>query len=108
MKTAYGVRTTSRKKGRLHAECITLSGRSDVFTAESIRHSRDNIVLVSKKAVKTGTNLVVRMLDFPPQHNSEDCPRIRAMGLVEVLWVDEVMIEDGLAYEIGMRYVYTD
>jgi hypothetical protein len=30
------------------------------------------------------------------------------MGLAEVRWIQEVMDEDGLAYELGMRYVFTD
>jgi hypothetical protein len=66
------------------------------------------MVLVSRKAFKPGTNLIVRMLDFPPSKSSEDYPRVRAMGLAEVRWIEEVMDEDGLAYEMGMRYVFTD
>ncbi len=92
----------------LRAECIKLSGRSDVFNAKSIKHTDGGMVLVSRKAFKPGTNLIVRMLDFPPSDSGEDYPRVRAMGLAEVRWVEEVMNEDGLAYEMGMRYVFTD
>ena len=97
-----------RKSWTLHAECIKLSGRSDVFTAKSIKHTSGGMVLVSRKAFKPGTTLIVRTLDFPPPDMSEDYPRVRAMGLAEVRWVEEVMDEDGLAYELGMRYVFTD
>lgn len=98
----------SAKTWTLHAECIKLSGRSDVFAAKSIKHTRNGMVLVSRKVFKTGTNLIVRMLEFPPPDSSKDYPRVRAMGLAEVRWVEEVMDEDGLAYEMGMRYVFTD
>jgi len=97
-----------RKSWTLHAECIKLSGRSDVFNAKSIKHTSGGMVLVSKKVFKPGTTLIVRMLDFPPSDSSEDYPRVRAMGLAEVRWVEEVMDEDGLVYELGMRYVFTD
>ena len=100
--------TQCRKSWTLHAECIKLSGRSDVFNAKSIKHTHGGMVLVSRKAFKPGTNLIVRMLDFPPSKSSEDYPRVRAMGLAEVRWIEEVMDEDGLAYEMGMRYVFTD
>jgi hypothetical protein len=100
--------TQCRKSWTLHAECIKLSGRTDVFNAKSIKHTSGGMVLVSRKAFKPGTNLIVRMLDFPPSDSSEDYPRVRAMGLAEVRWVEEVMDEDGLFYELGMRYVFTD
>jgi hypothetical protein len=100
--------TQCRKSWTLQAECIELSGRSDVFNAKSIKHTHGGMVLVSRKAFKPGTNLIVRMLDFPPSKSSEDYPRVRAMGLAEVRWIEEVMGEDGLAYEMGMRYVFTD
>ncbi|MFO7687216.1 MAG: hypothetical protein R6V60_14125 [Desulfobacterales bacterium] len=93
---------------KLHAECIKLTGRSDVFTAYSIKHTDNEMVLVSRKAFKPGTNLIVRMLDFPSSDRLEDHSCVRAMGLAEVRWVAEVMDEDGLAYEMGMRYAYTD
>ena len=99
---------TYPKTWTLHAECIKLSGRSDVFTAKTIRHSRNGMVLISRKAFKPGTYLIVRMLDFPPSSSGEGEPRIRSMGLAEVRWVEEVMGEDGLTYEMGIRYVHTD
>ncbi|MFZ0242745.1 MAG: hypothetical protein WAL90_13965 [Desulfobacterales bacterium] len=101
-------RLQSRRTWALHAECIKLSGKSDVFNATSIKHAGNTMVLVSRKACKPGTNIIVRMLDFPPATGDEDGPRIRGMGLAEVRWIEEIMDEDGLAYEMGMRYVYTD
>ena len=92
-----------RKTWTLRAECIKLSGRSDVFIAKSIKHTHGGMVLVSRKAFKPGTKL-----DFPPSDSSDDYPRVRAMGLAEVRWIEEVMDDDGLAYEMGMRYVFTD
>jgi hypothetical protein len=92
----------------LRAECIKLSGKSDVFNAKATKHSSGGMVLVARKACKPGTTLIVRMLDFPPSDSSDDYPRVRAMALAEVRWVEEVMDEDGLAYEMGMRYVLTD
>ena len=100
--------TQCRKTWTLRAECIKLSGRSDVFNAKSIKHTHGGMMLISRKAFKASTTLIVRMLDFPPSDSSEDYPRVRAMGLAEVRWVEEVMDEDGLAYEMGMRYVFTD
>ena len=108
MRTQVEECSECRKSWTLNAECIKLSGRSDVFNAKSIKHTNGGMVLVSRKAFKPGTNLIVRMLDFPPSDSSEDYPRVRAMGLAEVRWVEEVMDEVGLAYEMGMRYVCTD
>ena len=94
--------TQCRKTWTLHAECIKLSGRSDVFTAKSVKHTHGGMVLISRKAFTPCPTLIVRMLDFPPSDSSEDYPRVRAMGLAEVRWVEEVMEEDGLAYEMGV------
>jgi len=93
---------------RLHAECIKISGRSHVFPAKSIRYDKDELVLLSKTAVRPGTCLIVRLLDFPSATQRSDTGFLRTAGIAEVQSVQEVMEEDGLAYELGVRYLYTD
>ena len=92
----------------LNAECIKLSGRSDVFNAKSVRFNQHGQILISRKAVKPGTNLIIRFInltDAQAQNNDED---FRATSLTEVQWVEEVIESDGLAYAIGVKYLYMD
>jgi len=101
-------RQRRRATCEFRAECLKLSGRSDVFTARSINYNQDGIVLVSRKAVKPGTLLVVRVLNIPSAQMLTDNAGIRSTGLAEVRWVEEVMDADGLSYVMSLRYVYTD
>ncbi len=89
----------------INTECLKLSGRSDVFSARSINYSHDGIVLVSKRALKPGTLLVVRVLNFPSAQVLSGDTSIRSTGLAEVRWVEEVMDADGLSYAMSLRYV---
>ena len=92
----------------LNAECIKLTGRSDVFNAKSVRFDRHGQILISRRTVKTGTNLIIRFKDLPDtkaQLNDED---FRATSLTEVQWVEEIIDSDGLAYAIGVSYLYMD
>lgn len=92
---------------QLHAECIKISGRSDVFNVTSRKYDGEKLILVSKTAVRPGTCLIVRMLDFPAVQ-PEAGGFLRAAGIAEVQSVREIMEEDGLAYELGVKYLYTD
>ncbi len=92
----------------LNAECIKLSGRSDVFNARSVNFSRNGLILVSRKSVKPGTNLIVRIKDVPHSQTGMNFEGFRTAGLAEVLWVEEIIDADGLAYALGVRYIYTD
>ncbi len=98
-------RQRRRTPCELNTECLKLSGRSDVFSARSINYSQDGIVLVSKRAVKPGTFLVVRVLNFPSAQVLSGDTSIRSTGLAEVCWVEEVMDADGLSYAMSLRYV---
>ena len=92
----------------LNAECIKLTGRSDVFNAKSVRFDQHGQVLISRRTVKPGTNLIIRFKDLPDtkaQFNDED---FRATSLTEVRWVEEIIDSDGLAYAIGVSYLYMD
>jgi len=93
---------------RLHAECIKISGRSNVFNATPIKHDENELVLISKTAVHPGTCLIVRMLDHPAAKRGDDNGFLRTAGIAEVQYVQEVMEEEGLAYELGVKYLYTD
>ncbi len=110
--STIGHQIENRQRGRtaceLRAECLKLSGRSDVFTARSINYHQDGIVLVSRKAVKPGTLLVVRVLNFPSAQVLAGNAGLRSTGLAEVRWVEEFMDTDGLAYAMSLRYLYAD
>jgi hypothetical protein len=98
----------SQTDSLLNAECIKLSGRSDVFNAKSVRFNQSGQILISRKAVKPGTNLIVRfknLTDAQAQNNDEG---FRATSLTEVQWVEEVIDSDGLAFAIGVKYLYMD
>ncbi len=103
-----GNRQNDRNACELKAECLKLTGRSDVFWAKSVNYSQDGLGLVSRKAVKPGTNLILRMLKLPSLkvRKCDEC--VRATSMVEVRWVKEIMDTDGLSYEIGVRYVNMD
>jgi hypothetical protein len=103
-----GNRINGRTPCVLAVECIKISGRKDVFSAKTVNYSREGLGLVSRKPVKTGTNLIVRLLDFPTPQTRADDERIRALGMAEVRWTKEVLDAEGLAYAMGVRYVYAD
>ena len=89
-------------------ECIKISGRSNVFNATSRKYDQDELVLVSKMPVHPGTCLIVRMLDLPASKDLMHTGFLRTAAIAEVQYVQEIMEEDGLAYEMGVRYLYTD
>jgi hypothetical protein len=93
---------------RLRAECIKISGRSNVFNATSRKYGQDELVLVSKTPVHPGTCLIVRMLDLPASKHLTHTGFLRTAAIAEVQYVQEVMEEDGLAYEMVVKYLYTD
>ena len=98
----------SQSKSVLNAECIKLTGRSDVFNAKSVRFDQHGQILISRRTVKPGTNLIIRFKEFPDTKalfNDED---FRATSLTEVQWVEEIIDSDGLAYAIGVSYLYMD
>lgn len=92
----------------LNAECIKLSGRSDVFSAKSVSFSRNNLILISRKVVKPGTNLIIRFKELPLSKTHKNYEGLRGAGLAEVQWVEEIIDSDGLAYALGVRYIYND
>lgn len=92
----------------LNAECIKLSGRSDVFNAKSVRFDQNGQILVSRKAVKPGTNLIVRFKDLSHSQMTINNEDFRATSLTEVQWVEELIDADGLAYAFGVNYIYND
>lgn len=110
--SSIGKKVENRQRERtsleFRAECLKLSGRSDVFIARSINYNQGGVELVSKKAVKPGTLLVVRVLNFPSAHIPGGNAGIRSTGLAEVRWMDEIMDAEGLSYAMGLRYLYTD
>jgi len=103
-----GNRHNDRNACELMAECLKLTGRSDVFRARSINCSQDGLCLVSRKAVKPGTHLILRMLNFPQLEVSRNDECVCATSLVEVRWVEEIIDAGGLSYTMGVRYVHTD
>lgn len=102
------IRKKSHTARELKAQCLKLSGQSAAFYARSIKYSRDGLVLVSPKALKPGTNLIVRLLNIPPASAGNDTVHIRATGLAEVCWVEEIMDAYGLAYAMSLKYVTAD
>jgi hypothetical protein len=108
MDTVAGKILKSNPESVLNAECIKLSGRSDVFNARSVNFSRNGLILVSRKAVKPGTNLIVRIKDLPLSQTGRNIEGYRTTGLAEVQWVEEIIDSDGLAYALGVSYIYTD
>ena len=90
------------------AECIKLTGRSDVFIAKLVNCSRNGLILVSRKAVKPGTNLIIRFKTLPFRQIEQNTANLRVAGLAEVNWVEEIIDSEGLAYALGVNYIYTD
>jgi hypothetical protein len=103
-----GNRINSRTTCELKAEFIKFSSRKNVFGAKSINFSQNGLGLVSRTAVKAGSHLIVRMLEFPSPEMRTDKAWIRATGIAEVRWINEVVDDDGLSYTMGVRYVHTD
>lgn len=85
----------------LEAECIKLTGRSDVFNANMIKCGKDGLVLISPKVIKKGAYLIVRICNFTYGHEEY----VRSTGLTEVRWVEEVIDEKGLNYKMGLKYM---
>lgn len=63
---------------------------------------------MSRQAVKPGTNLIVRMLNFHSLEMRRDAECVRTTSLAEVRWVKEIIDADGLSFVTGVRYLYTD
>jgi len=93
---------------RLQAECIKISGRSHVFSAESVTYEKNQLSMVSKTAVPPGTCLIVRMLDLPGIKHCRDVGAPRTVGIAEVQGVEEVMDDGGMAYKLLAKYLYTE
>lgn len=108
MDTIAGKILNENPDGAMNAECIKLTGRSDVFNARSVNSSRNGLILVSRKAVKAGTTLIVRFKDLPLSQTGRNIEGYRTTGLAEVQWVEEIIDSDGLAYALGVSYIYTD
>ena len=89
----------------LDAECIRIVGRSDVFKVRLIDFTHNEMVLISRKPVRPGTYLILRLADLPSVEIRNNGEYIRMNGLTEVCWVEEVIEEDGLVYELGVKYV---
>lgn len=89
----------------LDAECIKVAGRRDVFKVRLIDFAQNEMVLISRKSVKPGTYLILRLADLPSVEIRNDSEYIRMNGLIEVSWADEVIEEDGLVYALGVKYV---
>ncbi len=87
------------------AECIRLTGRSDVFQAQIVMCRRDGLDLVAPKFAKPGTYLIVRMRKFSPTASSVHEDYIRTTGLTEVRWVEEVIDENGLTFKMRLKYI---
>ena len=85
----------------LQAECIKLTGRSDIFNANITKCGKDGLVLSSPKVIKKGVYLIVRIRNFTYGHEEY----VRSTGLTEVCWVEEVINEKGLNYKIGLKYM---
>ena len=92
----------------LNAECIKLTGRSDVFNAKSVRFDQHGQILISRRTVKPGTNLIIRFKDLSNTKAQFNAENFRATSLTEVQWVEEIIDSDGLAYAIGVNYLYMD
>jgi hypothetical protein len=108
MSTVLENRINSRVSCELRLECIKISGRSDVFVARSINYSRNGLGLVSRNPVKTGTHLIVRVLDFPRAETPANKKWIRAAGMAEVRWIEEIRDPAERYYVMGVRYLFTD
>jgi hypothetical protein len=93
---------------QLYAECIKISGRSKVFNAKLVKYEKNDLVLVSKTAVHPETFLVVRIMYFSASKccNGSDFPRMSE--ITEVKYVRETMEDEGIAYELGVKYLYMD
>jgi hypothetical protein len=88
-----------------YAECIKLSGRSDVFRADIKRCDNNGLTLVTQKSIKQGTYLVVRIRHFSYEIFFRDNMYIRSTGLAEVRSVEEFINEKGLSYQMKLTYV---
>ena len=108
MEKHNGNRGNERVKCTLVAECIKLSGRSDVFCARSKNCSPGGLNLVAPKAVHPGTCLVVRIKNISAVDGKGRGGTLTETGLAEVRWVEEVMDTEGLAYAMGLKYLFTD
>ena len=73
-----------RTTNNLNAECIKVAGRSDVFKVRLVGFIQNEMVLISKKPVRPGTNLILHLSDLPPMEIQEDGGYIRLNGLTEV------------------------
>jgi hypothetical protein len=88
-----------------YAECIKLSGRSDVFSADIISCANDGLTLVAQKPIKQGAYLVVRIRHLSYEVFFRDNMYIRSTGLAEVRSVEEFIDEKGLSYQMKLTYV---
>ena len=90
----------------LNAECIKVAGRRDVFKVRLVEFTQHEMVLISRKPVRPGTYLILRLADLPSVEIRDDGEYIRMNGLTEVFWAEEVIEEDGLVYyALGVKYV---
>jgi hypothetical protein len=92
----------------LYTECIKISGRSKVFNAKLVKYVKNELVLVSKTAVHPETFLVVRIMDFSASKCCHGSEFPRMSGITEVQYVQEIMEDEGIAYELGVKYLYMD
>ena len=88
-----------------HAECIRLTGKSDVFQAQIIMCGKDGLDLVAPKFTKPGTYLIVRMRNYSPAVSPGHEDYLRTTGLTEVRWVEEIIDENGLTYKMRLKYI---
>lgn len=88
-----------------YAECIKLTGRSDVFNADIKRCDNNGLTLVTQKPIKQGVYLVVRIRHFSYETSFRDNSYIRSTGLAEVRTVEEFIDEKGLSYQMKLTYV---
>jgi hypothetical protein len=89
----------------LDAECINVAGRSNAFKVRLIDITQNEMLLISRKPVRPGTYLILRLADLPSVEIRDDSEYLRMNGLIEVSWADEVIEEDGLVYALGVKYV---
>ena len=87
------------------AECIRLTGRSDVFHAHIIMCGKDGLDIVAPKYTNPGTYLIVRMRNFSPAAPPGYEEHIRSAGLAEVRRVDEIIDENGFIYKMRLKYI---
>lgn len=88
-----------------NAECIKVTGRREVFNVRLIDVTQNEVVLISKKPLRPGTYLILRLADLPTVEICNNSEYIRMHGLAEVCWVEELIEEDGLVYTVGVKYL---